>query len=134
MKKILNILFFTLLILLGVSCSDDVSRIENKWQLCKYEYADGVVQREDSVFYNFMKGSFSAICLLSDGNYKTFWGNYSLEGNELKIQILSGFETEPAFEHYLNWENGSRIFKVDEISSSALQLSYKEEKLVFRKY
>ena len=35
-----------------------------KWQLRQYQYADGTSEKVDSVFYNFQKGSFSAICLL----------------------------------------------------------------------
>lgn len=134
MRKILNILFFVLFIILVCTCSNDESLLENKWQLRQYERADGTIQHEDSVFYNFMKGSFSAICLLSDGTYTTIFGNYSLAGSDLSIKVLPESVGGPIYERYLNWEDGSRIFHVDELSSSVLQLNYKGEKSTFRKY
>ncbi len=88
MKKLLNIISFALLITLVSFCASDDSLLENKWQLRKYVHTDGIVQSEDSVFYNFMKESFSAICLLSDGSYTTIFGNYSFNGDELMIKIL----------------------------------------------
>lgn len=134
MKKVLNIFFFALLIILGVACSDDESRLENKWQLRQYVHVDGTVQREDSVFYNFMDGSFSAICLLPDGKYRFIFGNYVFRGNELSITILPDFTSDDVYKRYLNWEGGGRIFKVQELTPSVMQLNYKEEKSIFRKY
>lgn len=46
--------------------------LAGKWQLRQYQYADGTSEKVDSVFYNFQKGSFSAICLLKDGGLTTF--------------------------------------------------------------
>lgn len=134
MKKLLNIISFALLITLVSFCASDDSLLENKWQLRKYVHADGVVQSEDSVFYNFMKESFSAICLLSDGSYTTIFGNYSLNGDELMIKILPESTSGPAYERYINWKDGVRVFKIEELSSSVLQLNYNGEKTVFRKY
>ncbi|MDE8698285.1 hypothetical protein PZH42_30585, partial [Bacteroides cellulosilyticus] len=45
-------------------------------------------ERQDSIFYNFQKGSFSAICLLKNGSYQTFFGNYSLKGDKISIILL----------------------------------------------
>lgn len=47
--------------------------LAGKWQLRQYQYADGTSEKVDSVFYNFQKGSFSAICLLKDGGDYVFW-------------------------------------------------------------
>ncbi|WP_321424044.1 lipocalin-like domain-containing protein [uncultured Bacteroides sp.] len=134
MKRVLNIFFFALLINLVTSCSNEESRLENKWQLRRYEHANGAVQREDSVFYNFMSESFSAICLLSDGSYTTIFGNYTFNGSELMITVLPESASGPIYERYLNWKDGSRIFHVDELSSSTLQLNYNGDKSIFRKY
>ena len=134
MRKALNILFFALLITLTSSCSDEESLLENKWQLRRFEHVDGRVQREDSVFYNFMKDSYSAICLLSDGSYTTIFGNYSFNESELVITVLPESATGPVYERYLNWKDGKRVFHVDELSSSVLQLNYNGEKSIFRKY
>lgn len=134
MRKALNILFFGLLITLVCSCSDDEGGLVNKWQLCRYEYLDGTVQQEDSVFYNFMKGSFSAICLLPNGEYTTFYGNYGYKDNELQITLLPESLYNPYYNRYMKWESGERVFHIDELTSSTLQLNYKGEKTIFRKY
>ena len=134
MKKLLNIISFALLITLVSFCTNDESLLENKWQLRKYVHADGMVQSEDSVFYNFMKESFSVICLLSDGSYTTIFGNYFLNGDELMIKILPESTSGPVYERYINWKDGVRVFKIEELSSSVLQLNYNGEKSVFRKY
>ena len=78
MKKWLYLLCLPLLLSVVASCSDDEDKLTGKWQLRQYELPDGTVQKEDSVFYNFQKGSFSAICLLEDKTYHTFFGLYSL--------------------------------------------------------
>ncbi len=135
MRKALNILFFGLLLItLICSCSDDEGVLVNKWQLCRYEYSNGAVQKEDSVFYNFMKGSFSAICLLSDGEYTTFYGNYVYKDNELQITLLPESLINPFYNRYMKWESGERVFHIDELTSSTLKLNYKGEKTIFRKY
>ena len=85
-KKIFLIIGLIALIL--VACSNTDGDLDNKWQLRQYQYADGSVERQDSIFYNFQKGSFSAICLLKNGGYQTFFGNYSLKGDKISIILL----------------------------------------------
>ena len=70
------------------ACSNVDGDLDNKWQLRQYQYADGSIERQDSIFYNFQKGSFSAICLLKNGSYQTFFGNYSLKGDKISIILL----------------------------------------------
>ena len=85
MKKWLYLLCLPLLLSIVASCSDDEDKLTGKWQLRRYELPDGTVQKEDSVFYNFQKGSFSAICLLEDKTYHTFFGLYSLQDDKIYI-------------------------------------------------
>lgn len=73
-KWLYVVLCLSLLFSVATACSDDEDKLTNKWQLRRYEFPDGTTQTVDSVFYNFQKGSFSAICLLADGNYQTFLG------------------------------------------------------------
>lgn len=134
MRKLLNIFIFTLLITLSAACSDEECRLENKWQLREYVHSNGTVQQEDSVFYNFMDGSFSAICVLPDGKFETYFGNYIYQGDELSITLLPEYVSKIAYNRYLGWENGSRKFQVEKLSPAVLELKYNEEKSFFRKY
>lgn len=133
MKKWLYALFLPLLMSLFGACSDDEDKLTNKWQLRRYEFPDGTIQTVDSVFYSFQKGSFSAICLLQDGNYHTFFGNYSLLDDKISINLLPEYSGE-LYDKYMGWENYERIFQVYELSSSALKLNYEGIIYVFRKY
>lgn len=132
-KKWLYVLCLPLLITLLAACSDDEDKLTAKWQLRRYEFPDGTVQTVDSVFYNFQKGSFSAICLSQDGNYHTFFGNYSLPDDKISIILLPEYTGE-LYDKYMGWVNYERIFSIEELSSSVLRLNYEGIIYVFRKY
>lgn len=133
MKKWLYLLCLPLLLSVVVSCSDDEDKLTGKWQLRQYELPDGTVQKEDSVFYNFQKGSFSAICLLEDKTYHTFFGLYSLQDDKIYI-ILRPEENIDLCKQYLQWDELGRTFQIEELSSSTLQLRSEDIVSVFRKY
>lgn len=133
MKKWLYLLCLPLLLSVMASCSDDEEKLTGKWQLRQYELSDGTVQKEDSVFYNFQKGSFSAICLLEDKTYHTFFGLYSLQDDKIYI-ILRPEEDIDLCKQYLQWDELGRTFQIEELSSSTLQLRSEDIVSVFRKY
>ena len=133
MKKWLYLLCLPLLPSVVASCSDDEDKLTGKWQLRQYELPDGTVQKEDSVFYNFQKGSFSAICLLEDKTYHTFFGLYSLQDDKIYI-ILRPEENIDLCKQYLQWDELGRTFQIEELSSSTLQLRFEDIVSVFRKY
>jgi hypothetical protein len=133
MKKWLYLLCLPLLLSVVASCSDDEDKLTGKWQLRQYELSDGTVQKEDSVFYNFQKGSFSAICLLEDKTYHTFFGLYSLQDDKIYI-ILRPEENIDLCKQYLQWDELGRTFQIEELSSSTLQLRSEDIVSVFRKY
>ena len=133
MKKWLYLLCLPLLLSVVASCSDDEDKLTGKWQLRQYELPDGTVQKEDSVFYNFQKGSFSAICLLEDKTYHTFFGLYSLQDDKIYI-ILRPEENIDLCKQYLQWDELGRTFQIEELSSSTLQLRYEDIVSVFRQY
>ena len=85
-KWLYVVLCLSLLFSVATACSDDEDKLTNKWQLRRYEFPDGTTQTVDSVFYNFQKGSFSAICLLADGYYLSFFGNYSLQDDKIAMR------------------------------------------------
>ena len=81
----------------------------------------------------FQKGSFSAICLLEDKTYHTFFGLYSLQDDKIYI-ILRPEENIDLCKQYLQWDELGRTFQIEELSSSTLQLRYEDIVSVFRKY
>ncbi|MDR0895969.1 MAG: lipocalin-like domain-containing protein [Prevotellaceae bacterium] len=123
-----------MLMVLTAACTNDEKRLENKWQLQQYQYSDGTTIRVDSVFYNFQKGSFSAICLLPDDTYRTFFGNYSFKGTTLSIVLLVDAVADPYYERYIGWEQGKRTFTIEELSESTLLLTYTDIHYSFRSY
>lgn len=127
-------LIIGLIALALAACSNVDGDLDNKWQLRQYQYADGFTEREDSIFYNFQKNSFSAICLLKNGTYTTFFGNYSLKGDKISIILLPESLEDENYAFYMGWENGERTFTVEELTSSSLRLEHAEVRYVFRKY
>ena len=119
-RKIFLIIGLVMLVL--AACSNVDGDLDNKWQLRQYQYADGSIERQDSIFYNFQKSSFSAICLLKNGRYQTFFGNYSLQDDKISIILLPEYGG-PEYDKYIGWEENKRIFHVDELSSAYTRLA-----------
>lgn len=131
-RKIFLIIGLVMLVL--AACSNVDGDLDNKWQLRQYQYADGSIERQDSIFYNFQKGSFSAICLLKNGSYQTFFGNYSLKGDKISIILLPESVEYENYAFYMGWEDGERTFTIEELSSSSLCLEHEGVRSIFRKY
>ena len=87
MKLHLKYLWIVLVACTLTACMNGGGDLAGKWQLRQYQYADGTSEKVDSVFYNFQKGSFSAICLLKDGGLK-FPLFCCLKALTIKIMIL----------------------------------------------
>ncbi|MDR1004597.1 MAG: lipocalin-like domain-containing protein [Prevotellaceae bacterium] len=123
------------IVLLSItSCLNDEQRLVNKWQLRQYQYSDGSTRREDSVFYNFQKGSFSAVCLLPDNTYRDYYGNYSLQDATLTITLLPEAVTDGHYGRYLGWEHGERTFTIGGLTASSLLLEHAGVRYLFRAY
>ena len=127
-------LIIGLIVLVLAACSNVDGDLDDKWQLRQYQYADGSIERQDSIFYNFQKGSFSAICLLKNGSYQTFFGNYSLKGAEISIILLPESVNDKNYDTYFGWPEGKCTFKVEDLSYSSLRLEYGGTKSIFRKF
>ncbi len=123
-----------LVMLVLAACSNVDGDLDAKWQLRQYQYADGSMKRQDSIFYNFQKGSFSAICLLKNGSYQMFFGNYSLKGDKISIILLPESMDDENYAFYMGWENGERTFTMEELTSSSLRLECGGTRYLFRKY
>lgn len=127
-------LIIGLIVLVLAACGNVDGDLDDKWQLRQYQYADGSIERQDSIFYNFQKGSFSAICLLKNGSYQTFFGNYSLKGDKISIILLPQSMEDENYSFYMGWENGERTFTMEELTSSSLHLEYEGVRYIFRRY
>ena len=134
MKLHLKYLWIVLVACTLTACMNGGGDLAGKWQLRQYQYADGTSEKVDSVFYNFQKGSFSAICLLKDGGVTTFFGNYSLKGDKISIILLPQSMEDENYSFYMGWENGERTFTMEDLTSSSLHLEYEGVRYIFRRY
>ena len=110
-------LIIGLIVLVLAACSNVDGDLDDKWQLRQYQ-----------------KGSFSAICLLKNGSYQTFFGNYSLKGDKISIILLPQSMEDENYSFYMGWENGERTFTMEELTSSSLHLEYEGVRYIFRRY
>lgn len=114
---------------------ETASLIEAKWQLREMLFMDGTRIRVDSIFYNFQKGTFSAIRMRSSGEYKAFMGSYVVDDVDnliINLHLKEGeFEELPAD---IGWDSEEKKIKVESISASDMCLSSDHKKYLFRKY
>ncbi len=94
---------------------------------------DGSVIKSDSIFYNFQKGSYSAICIMNNGGYVSFFGNYTLNDNKISIILLPDYGGAE-YDKFMNWTDHQRIFEINELTSDKLILSCNDTTSIFRKY
>lgn len=126
------IILFSLLSL--YSCSDDDANLTGRWQLNRIETADGKQQNVDTVFYSFDRKVFQYLKLTTKTTTFVAFGNYTITGNEININVV-----RDTFEPYecdtcLDWTNLSRTFNIRKNSSSTLELESDGEILYFKKY
>ena len=117
------------------SCQkDDADRIVGKWQLRDLKYKEVYSETIDSVFYNFQKGTFSAIRLRRSGEYKTFFGSYSMRNSEISVTLyLDSIEKKELYED-VRLSNSDNEYVIKEITSSDMTLSLNDTLMYFRKY
>ncbi|PXV63855.1 lipocalin-like protein [Dysgonomonas alginatilytica] len=132
-KLSLLILFFSLL---GFySCGDDEnSNLEGRWQLNQIETSDGKKQDVDTIFYSFDRNVFQYLKLTSDTETFMGFGNYSVSGGEIKVDLIWDSFRPYECDTCLGWNNLSRNFIIKKNTSSALILESEEEILYFKKY
>ena len=132
--RLMTLLSFVFVFLFLIACDNDTEkRIEGKWQLKFNELSNGDIEKVDSVFYNFQKESFSAICLLNNGQYESFFGNYTLKENKISINLLPEYEGV-LYNKYFGWNNWQREFTIDKLNSTIMQLNFQGNIANFRKY
>lgn len=106
-----------------------------RWQLREYRYPDGTVQKVDSVFYGFQKGSFEAVYMGTDGEYRSMYGYYNEEAEDsVTIHLWSPDVSDATYRKWFNWENDMRSFRVQSLTSKSIKLDYRDTLYVFRSY
>lgn len=142
------LLLFLITVVSGwTSCMNDGGwNWVGKWQLREYRYPDGRIQKVDSIFYGFQKGSFLAHCMHESGNYESFYGYYKLNADEICITLWPdnspGNEKEHeelinsgGYKKFFGWgDAGERTFLVEELNGKKMTLSHQGVRYVFRKY
>lgn len=134
---ILCVVPFVFAAVLGLSsCGKDTDdELRGCWQFRYCEYPTGDTFAYDSAFYSFDSGVFELQKLLPGGHdaYRNF-GNYVLAGDSLIITdlfIWTEFYCMPPFD----WGgDGSKRFRVGEVSRRRLVLSCRDTVYHFRKF
>jgi hypothetical protein len=126
--------FFLLLACFGCN-DDDAAKLTQKWQMQQVVNADGSVQQMDSVFYNFMKGTFTSNCLMSDGTSdNSIVGTYQLVGDSIFITIIPERAQGITYSRCFAWKDGVCHYYVSRLTNNKLVLVSKEKTCEFRKY
>ena len=118
------------------SCGKDINdELRGRWQFSYCEYPTGDTFACDSAFYSFDSGVFQLQKLLPGGHEAhRIFGNYVLSGDSLIITDLSiwtEFYCMPPFD----WgRDGSKRFRVGELSRRCLILSCRDTVYHFRKF
>lgn len=117
------------------SCSDDEnSHLEGRWQLNEMVTSDGKMHDVDTIFYSFNKNVFQYLKLTSDTETFMGFGNYTISGSEIKVDLIWDSFRPYECDTCLEWNGLSRSFLVKKNTSSALELESDGETLYFKKY
>lgn len=123
----------------GACSNDDETKLEEKWQMRQIIHSNGEVEPVDSIFYNFMKGTFSAICITEEGNYAYYNGIYSLSEGRIRVTLkesdaLNLAGSRHAVVRHMHWTGTDKEFQLGVLNGSSLQLVSGDYTYVFRKY
>lgn len=117
------------------SCSDDEnSNLEGRWQLNQIETSEGKKQNVDTIFYSFHRNVFQYLKLTSDTETFMGFGNYTISGGEIKIDLVWDSFRPYECDTCLEWSSLSRKFLVKKNTSSVLELESEGEILYLKKY
>lgn len=131
----ISIFILSVFLLSFYSCSDDEnSNLEGRWQLNQMITADGQTQNVDTIFYSFHKNVFQYLKLTSDTETFMGFGNYTVSGGEIKVDLDWDSFRPYECDTCLKWNSLSRSFLVKKNTSSTLELVSDGETLYFKKY
>jgi hypothetical protein len=69
-----------------------------------------------------------------EGGFFTYSGNYVLTGDDLFITLRPECAEFPEYDRFFGWQDEKRKFRIEEKSSSGMQLVYNDVHYFFRKY
>ena len=118
------------LLLSFVSCSDELTELDGKWQLLSIE-SDGNVEVVDTVFYNIQSSFFQyQIYQQATDDYLVDYGfKYRPDEDHLTLEL----QTE-SFLPKTDWTSLTRDFKIEKHTSKKLILSSEGKTYTFRNF
>lgn len=119
-----------------VSCDKVERQLEGKWQLKTVE-ADGVVQKVDTVWYNFQTSLFEyQLYDPARNTYRTNFGYKELEGDtRLDLELVNyGSITAEEFLRYTDWTSTKQTFTIEKSSATNLVMSCEGRTYTFKKF
>ncbi len=140
MYKALHISGLCMLVISFFACSkDDGDKLEGKWQMRQTIHSEEGIEPVDSVFYNFMNGTFSALCMKEDGGYGTYFGIYTVTDGMIRVRLTDDdagklHDRQHTSVRYMHWSGTTKEFTIATLTGSSLQLVSDEYSFVFRKY
>lgn len=118
------------------SCSKDYNPdLRAKWQLREVRVNDNVMQKYDSVFYNFDNYVFCYLKLLPNSfeSFQTF-GEFYQKGDSLIINMKDDRYATPDILDIMEWQDRVMRFRIQRLDNRALELSDRDTLYVFRKF
>lgn len=126
-------------LVLGLACSGcDNSleqKLEGKWQLKEVKRPEGLVERVDTVWYNFQTSLFEyQLYVPALDSMRNLYGYKTLRGaDSLELELISYFNTTQNFLPLTDWSAPKRLFRIVEQRGNRLVLESDGKEYHFKK-
>lgn len=126
-------------LVLGLACGGcDNSleqKLEGKWQLKEVRRQEGLVERVDTVWYNFQTSLFEyQLYVPALDSMRNLYGYKTLRGeDQLELELISYFNTTQNFLPLTDWSAPKRLFRIVEQRGNRLVLESDGKEYHFKK-
>lgn len=126
-------------LVLGLACGGcDNSleqKLEGKWQLKEVRRQEGLVERVDTVWYNFQTSLFEyQLYVPALDSMRNLYGYKTLLGaDSLELELISYFNTTQNFLPLTDWSAPKRLFRIVEQRGNRLVLESDGKEYHFKK-
>lgn len=126
-------------LVLGLACGGcDNSleqKLEGKWQLKEVRRQEGLVERVDTVWYNFQTSLFEyQLYVPALDSMRNLYGYKTLRGTDsLELELISYFNTTQNFLPLTDWSAPKRLFRIVEQRGNRLVLESDGKEYHFKK-
>lgn len=126
-------------LVLGLACGGcDNSleqKLEGKWQLKEVKQPEGLVERVDTVWYNFQTSLFEyQLYVPALDSMRNLYGYKTLLGTDsLELELISYFNTTQNFLPLTDWSAPKRLFRIVEQRGNRLVLESDGKEYHFKK-